>query len=95
MDRESLFGGNPLGVAVRLVLLSIVVGIVLHTLGITPENIVYRLQLLVRNLYDLGFGAFEWAFRYFLIGAVVVVPIWLIARLFGLMGGRRDDSGRQ
>ena len=40
-----------------------------------------RLQQLVRNIADLGFDAFHWAFQYFLLGAAVVVPIWFLVRL--------------
>jgi hypothetical protein len=81
MDRRQFFGDSVSGTIIRLVLLSIVVGIVFSALGITPFNIVERLQLLVRRLADLGFDAIHWAFSYFLLGAVVVVPIWLIMRL--------------
>jgi hypothetical protein len=73
------------------VLLSIVVGIVMSALGITLDNFFYQLDRLIRGLYDLGFAWVEWLFRYFLIGAVVVVPIWIIARLFGAFGKRSDD----
>lgn len=83
MDRERIFGGNPLGVAVRLVVISVIVGIVMNALGISPRNLIYRLELLARNIYDMGFGAFRGLIDYFLIGAVVVIPIWLIARLLG------------
>ena len=93
MDRDRIFGGNPLGIAVRLVLLSIVVGIVLSALGINPANFFYHLDLLIRRLYDFGFAWVEWLFRYFLIGAVVVFPIWIIARLLGVFGKRTDDRG--
>ena len=81
MDRRQLFGESVSGTIIRLVLLSIVVGIVFSALGITPFNIVERLQLLVRRIAELGFDAFHWAFSYFLLGAVVVVPIWLIMRV--------------
>lgn len=92
MNRDSLFGGNPWAVLIRLALLSIVVGIVLSALDITPANLVHRLQFLIRRVYDLGFGAFEWLFRYLVLGAIVVVPIWLIARLLGGRG-RGDGAG--
>lgn len=90
MDRNALFGGNPLGVLVRLAVLSIVVGIVLSALGITPANFFYHINILLRRLYDLGFGAFEWVLQYLVLGAMVVLPVWLIARLLGL-GGRAGD----
>lgn len=92
MKLEQIFGGNPLGVIVRLVIMSVVVGIILSALGITPDNLFYRLTLLVERIYAMGWGAVEWALGYFLIGAVIVVPIWLISRLFG-GGRRRDDRG--
>jgi hypothetical protein len=87
MDRDQLFGGNPLGVLVRLIILSIVVGIVMSALDITPANLIYKLQLLIERISALGFGAVQSALGYFLIGAVIVVPIWLISRLFSM---RRD-----
>ena len=52
-------GGTPLSVAFRLVLLSILVGVVLAAIG-----------------FD------------FLLGAVIVIPIWFLSRLFGAPRGR-------
>jgi hypothetical protein len=83
MDRNTIFGGNPLGVLIRLALISIVVGIVMSALGIDLRNFFQRINELLRNLYDLGFGAFQWVFEYMLLGALVVIPIWLIARVVG------------
>lgn len=94
MDRNTLFGGNPFGVLIRLVLISLVVGIILSALGITPRNLFYHVDILARRLYDLGFGVFENVFGYLVLGAIVVVPIWLVARLFGVMGTKRNGSDR-
>ena len=65
----------------QLIVWSVVVGVVFSALDITPRNLVERLGFIVRRVYDLGFGAFHWAIQYFLLGAVVVVPIWLVMRL--------------
>jgi uncharacterized oligopeptide transporter (OPT) family protein len=81
MDRDMFLGGSPLGVLIRLVLLSIVVGVILSALGITPDNFFYQIRLLLQRIYDLGFGAFESVVEYLVLGAMVVVPVWLIARL--------------
>ena len=81
MDRRQLFGDSIAGTIIRLVLLSIVVGIVFSALDINLFNIVERFQLLVRRIAEFGYDALHWAFRYFLLGAVVVIPIWLIVRL--------------
>lgn len=83
MDRNTIFGGNPLGVILRLALISIVVGIVMKALGIDLGNFFERINELLRNIYGLGFGAIEWVLEYLLLGALVVVPIWIVARLFG------------
>lgn len=90
MDTRTFFGGNPLGVFIRLALISIAVGIVLKALGIDLRNFFDRLNVLLRHLYDLGFGAIEWVFEYMLLGALVVVPIWLVARMAGAF---KSDKG--
>lgn len=75
------FGGPPLMVAVRLILLSILVGVVLSALGLDPLNIIRSVERLVRAIWDMGFDAVRWLWGYFLLGAVLVVPLWLIVRL--------------
>ncbi|MCB1521845.1 MAG: integrase [Hyphomicrobiaceae bacterium] len=91
MDRRTIFGGSPITVIVRLVLLSIVVGVVLSALGITPRNFLYHFEVMLRRIYDLGLNAFDGVLQYLLLGAMVVVPVWLLARLFGIVS-RRDDG---
>jgi hypothetical protein len=83
MDLERMLGGSPVGVIVRLVLISIVVGIALSALGLTPGELLRRIDFLLQRLYDMGFRWLETLFGYFLIGGAVVIPIWLIARLVG------------
>ena len=80
------FGGPPLSVAVRLILLSILIGVILAAFGLDPWNIWHSIERLIRTIWDMGFDAFVWLWRYFLLGAVLVVPIWLLVRLF--KGGR-------
>ena len=81
MDRRQFFGESVAGTIIRLVLLSIVVGVVFSALGITPFNLVERLQQIIRNIANLGFDTLHWAVQYFLLGAVVVIPIWFLVRL--------------
>jgi hypothetical protein len=76
-------GGSPLAVAFRLILLSILVGVVLAAIGFDPWNIVNSIRLLIRRIWDLGFDAINGLWRYFLLGAVIVIPVWLLSRLFG------------
>lgn len=81
MDQRHFFGDSVAGTLIRLVLLSIVVGVIFSALGINPSNIVESLQRLIQRIADLGFGTVQWALSYFLLGAVVVFPIWFIVRL--------------
>jgi uncharacterized protein DUF6460 len=81
MDRRQLFGDSVSGTLIRLVLLSVVVGVVFSALGITPFNLIDRLEQLIRNITSMGFDALNWAFKYFLLGAVIVFPIWFLVRL--------------
>lgn len=92
MDRNTFLGGSLLGVIIRLVLLSIVVGVILSALGITPRNFFYQIEVLLRRIYDLGFETFNWLLEYLLVGAMVVVPIWLIARLINALRRSKDPD---
>jgi hypothetical protein len=80
MDR--FLGGSPLAVLFKLVLLSILIGVVLSALGLDPLNIFRSIERLIRTIWDMGFDAVLWLWRYFLLGAVIVIPIWLILRIF-------------
>jgi hypothetical protein len=75
------FGGPPLGVIARLILLSILVGVVLHAVGLDPWNILDSLRHFIVSIWNMGFDAIRWVWRYFLLGAALVIPIWFIVRL--------------
>jgi hypothetical protein len=83
---SDFLGGSPVSVIVRLILLSVLVGVILSALGLDPWNIFQSIERLIRSIWNMGFDAVLWLWRYFLLGAVIVVPIWLIVRL--AKGGR-------
>lgn len=74
-------GDTPGKTLVRLLIISFVVGIVMSTIGLTPVDLWYKMQNFVLRLYDLGFDALWRIAKYFVWGAMVVVPIFLIMRL--------------
>jgi hypothetical protein len=82
------FGGPPLSVIFRLILLSILIGVILEVLGLDPLHIIESLRTLALRIWDMGFDAIRWLWRYLLLGAAVVVPIWLIIRLSRVAKGR-------
>jgi hypothetical protein len=81
-------GGPPLAVLLKLGVLSILVGIFLSAMGLDPLNLVASIERLIRSLWTMGFDALRWLWRYFLLGAVLVVPIWLIVRLSRTVGSK-------
>lgn len=83
-----VFGGSPLAVLGRLILVSILVGVILSALGLDPWNIVQSVERLIRNVWNMGFDAVRWMWRYFLLGAVIVIPIWILMRLVNAPRGR-------
>jgi hypothetical protein len=81
-------GGTPVAVVARLVLLSILVGVILSAIGLDPTNILQSIENLIENVWDMGFDAVRWLWRYFVLGAILVVPIWLVVRLTRGAGGK-------
>jgi hypothetical protein len=74
-------GDAPLRVAVRLLLLSFLVGLVLSSLNIRPWQIYWWIERLFERLYVAGFDTLRNGLDYLLLGAVVVVPLFLLSRL--------------
>ena len=35
---------------------------------------------MIEAIWNMGLDAVRWLWRYFLLGAIVVIPIWLIVR---------------
>jgi hypothetical protein len=83
-----IFGGSPLAVLARLVLVSVLVGVILSALGLDPFDIVHSIERLIRSIWEMGFDAFRWLWRYFLLGAVIVVPLWIFIRIVNAPRGR-------
>ena len=79
---------DALGTVIKIVLASLVLGFILRALDINPKD-------LLANFGDTVQKAFSWAgdfvagsVEYVLVGAVIVVPIWLIVFLVGKLRGK-------
>lgn len=89
---ERFFGGSPGAVVARLAVLSIVVGVILNAIGLHPFELVESIQRLAMRVYNMGFRAFDWLFGYLWLGALVVVPVWLLSRIWNVyLSDRKDD----
>ena len=81
-------GDTPLRVLIRLLVLSFIVGLVLSALNIHPFQVYDWVERLALHVYAMGFAFFADALDYLLLGAVIVVPLFLLVRLLKLGGGR-------
>ena len=69
---------------IKIAIFSLLVGLALAFFDISPRSLVENLGETVVDIYEVVLSFFKWAFKYILLGAVVVVPIWLVFFLIGL-----------
>lgn len=74
------------GTLLKLLIASLVVGFVLSALGITPAGIVARLGGTLQGAFDTVESLFAGTLEYIVLGAVVVVPVWLVVVLLRSRG---------
>ena len=81
-------GGSPGSVFLRLFFVSLIVGALFMWLDIRPADVLRAITDLIDRISRLGFDAFREIIDYVLVGAAVVVPIWLVLRLLNMRGER-------
>jgi len=91
---EQFLGGSPWRVVLKLGIISLILGIVLYTLGFQDASQIFeRVTRMFRNLIEaissLGRDTFVTVGQWLVLGAVIVLPIWLVARLIKYFGKRR------
>lgn len=74
-------GDTPLRIAVKLIVLSVIVGVVMSALNWSPRVIFDGILRFFRRIWELGFDALYHSFEYFFLGAAVVVPAFILIRL--------------
>ncbi len=62
----------------RLFFFSLIVGLVLSALNVSPESVLGAIGGTVESIFLVVVDAVNWAVPFVLIGAVVVLPIWLV-----------------
>lgn len=73
----------------KLAVISFVVGWLLVQFNISPEDIFSDFGATIRAVYEATRDAIAWSAGYIVIGAVLVVPLWLISILVDRLKGRR------
>jgi len=84
----NILGGSPGALALRLVVVSFVVGLILATFGFEPSDIIDSFVRLCRGIVDFGFSDVRKIGRILATGALVVVPVWVLLRLLDMRRGR-------
>lgn len=77
-------GDSPLRTLVKLAVLSVVVGIIMAALNFTPLDVWYMARDFARWVYEVGYEAFGRIGIYFVYGALVVIPVFILMRLMAL-----------
>ena len=67
---------------VKLGVASLVLGAVLAHFGVTAEKLLGALGLTPEQAVDLTRRGIEWAIPHISLGALVIVPVWLVVYLF-------------
>lgn len=77
-------GDTPLRVALKLLVVSFVVGLVMHAFGWTPFDILYGIRTFFERIWNMGFAAIENFVGYIVLGAAIVIPAFILLRILSL-----------
>lgn len=81
-----VLGDSPGRVFVKLVIASLLVGLLMNFFGFRPLDILRALERTVMAVWNMGFATIERFGETILLGAVVVIPLFIVMRL---MASRR------
>jgi len=68
---------------IKILVFSFVIGVLLSFFEINPRELLANFGDTVQQIFSIVARVIEWAVKYILLGAVVVVPIWFIFFLLG------------
>jgi pilus assembly protein TadC len=82
-EQVNKFLGDSLGrTLIKLLVVSLIVGFIMAIFGWAPLDFVYGVRNFVLEVWHRGFSALGRVGDYLLLGATVVIPIFLLIRLF-------------
>jgi hypothetical protein len=74
-------GDTPVRTIVKLVIICVVVGFIMNTFGFYPMDVVYWIRHVFLELWHSGFAALGRVGDYLLLGAAIVIPLFIIVRI--------------
>ena len=66
---------------VKILIASLLVGVALSSLNITPDQILKDFGLTPDQIMDYARRGIRWALPHVILGALITVPIWLVMYL--------------
>lgn len=81
-NMNRFLGGSPGSVLAKLLFLSLLVGAFMAFLDITPIGLIEGVINWIRSVLDLSLETVKEVGLWIVYGAVIVVPLWFIVRLF-------------
>ena len=85
---DKIFGGAVVPTLLKLAAVSVIVGLVFAAFGIDPMNLWRDFGATIRDAWVLALDAVNWSWQYAALGAIVVLPLWIIYRIIIAIGGR-------
>ena len=74
-------GDSPIRVLLKLIVVSFLVGLVMSAFGWSPVDVLYGIREFFLDIWNMGFRALYRFLGYFLLGAAIVVPAFILLRL--------------
>lgn len=78
---DKFLGDSPLRVAIKLLVISFLVGVVMSTFGWSPYEVIAWARDTVLRAWNMGFATVDRFVDYMLLGAAIVIPVFIILRL--------------
>jgi hypothetical protein len=75
---------------VKVLVASLVAGIILNHFGITPDELIRYSGVTRERLQELARQGIDWALPNVMLGALVIVPVWFLIYLFRPPGPSRE-----
>ncbi|HEX2511164.1 MAG TPA: DUF6460 domain-containing protein [Xanthobacteraceae bacterium] len=75
---------------VKVLVASLVAGIILNHFGITPDELIRYSGMTRERLQELARQGIDWALPNVMLGALVIVPVWFLIYLFRPPGPSRE-----
>ncbi|MBD9388031.1 hypothetical protein HGO37_20695 [Rhizobium sp. CG4] len=81
-DVNRFLGDSPARTVLKLVVVSLIVGFLMAIFGVDPWDLVYSIRNFILDIWHSGFAALGKIGDYLILGATIVIPIFIILRIF-------------